>query len=206
MNVARKLARSDARLETGTVERTAPALEVRLGDEAFTAKRAKSCLVEGEVGNRVLCAVEAHGVFVLAVLESADDGASTRLVSEGDLDIVSRGGRVAVRSTEGVDIAGAEVNVRGKKGTVAVEELGFLGRALRADVGKATLVAQELDAFCTRVMSRAKQVMRFVEELDQTRAGTIDQRARNTVAIRGENAVISARVLAKIDGEQIHLG
>ena len=33
-----------------------------------------------------------------------------------------------------------------------------------------------------------------------------DLRAQNLVAIRGENAVISARVLAKVDGEQIHLG
>jgi hypothetical protein len=49
-------------------------------------------------------------------------------------------------------------------------------------------------------------VFRFVEEIDQTRAGTVDLRAQNLMAIRGENAVISARVLAKVDGEQIHIG
>ena len=40
----------------------------------------------------------------------------------------------------------------------------------------------------------------------ETRAGTVDMRAQKMIGIRGENAVISARVLAKIDGEQIHVG
>jgi hypothetical protein len=73
-------------------------------------------------------------------------------------------------------------------------------------VAKVSLVAQEVDSVLTRLTQRAKRVFRFVEEIDQTRAGTVDMRAQNLIAIRGENAVISARVLAKVDGEQIHLG
>jgi hypothetical protein len=204
MTAAKKLAHSEARLETGTIERVGSTLEVRLATGLASATRAKSCLVQCDEGDRVLCAIERDAVFVLAVLVGASS--ETELVIEGDLAIQARGGRLAMGSDEGVDMAAPEVNLRAKKGAFAMEELGLIGRVLRADVGTATLVAQQLDSFCTRVMSRAKQVLRLVEELDQTRAGTIDQRARSTVAIRGENAVITARVLAKIDGEQIHLG
>jgi hypothetical protein len=73
-------------------------------------------------------------------------------------------------------------------------------------VAKIALAAQEVDSALGRLTQRAKRVFRFVEEIDQTRAGTVDLRAQGLVGIRGENAVIAARVLAKVDGEQIHLG
>ena len=100
----------------------------------------------------------------------------------------------------------AELHVRAGKGSVAVEDLGFFGKLVRAEVAKVALAAQEVDAVVTRLTQRAKRVFRFVEEIDQTRAGTVDLRAQNLMGIRGENTVISARVLAKLDGEQIHIG
>jgi len=138
----------------------------------------------------------------------------TRLATDGDLRIESSNGRVAVSSPEGVDLVSggavaltsAEVHVRAGKGSVAVEQLGFFGKLVQAQVTKVALAAEEVDSTLTRLSQRAKRVFRFVEEIDQTRAGTVDMRAQNLVGIRGENAVISARVLAKIDGEQIHLG
>jgi hypothetical protein len=105
-----------------------------------------------------------------------------------------------------VVMTGAEVHVRAKKGAIAIDELGFFGRLVQAEVTKIALVAQEADTILTRLTQRAKRVFRFVEEIDQTRAGTVDLRAENLIGIRGENAIISARVLAKVDGEQIHLG
>jgi hypothetical protein len=214
MTAAKKLAPPDTVLDTGTVERILDGtIEVRLRSEACRARRAKSCLVAPEAGDRVLCALEPEGAFVLAVLEGRE-GAPTKLAVEGDLHIQSRGGRVAVSSPVGVDVVtggdlamtSAELHVRAGKGSIAVEELGFFGRLLQAEVAKVALVAGEVSSVLTRLTQRAKRVFRFVEEIDQTRAGTVDLRAQNLVAIRGENAVISARVLAKLDGEQIHLG
>jgi hypothetical protein len=136
------------------------------------------------------------------------------VAADGDLELRARGGSVAVVGTEGVDlISGGDLgvtarglNVTAKQGSVAIDELGFFGRLLQAEVTKVALVAQEMDSVFTRLSQRAKRVFRFVEEIDQTRAGTIDLRAQNLVAIRGENTIVSARVLAKVDGEQIHLG
>ncbi len=213
MTAAKKLASPETYLESGLVERLGETIAVRLWTGTIEARRAKSCLVAPEIGDKVLCAIEADGAYVLAVL-AGSEGAKTVLAADGDLELRARGGSVSVLGSEGVAIVSGgdlavtsrELHVHAKQGSVAVDELGFFGRLLQAEVSKVTLVAQEMDSVFTRLSQRAKRVFRFVEEIDQTRAGTIDLRAQNLVAIRGENAIVSARVLAKVDGEQIHLG
>ncbi len=214
MTAAKKLGSTEMYLETGTVERIlSGTIKVRRGTGSYQARRAKSCLVAPEIGDTVLCASGPEGAFALAVLQGRE-GAPTRLAADGDLSIESSNGRVTVSSPEAVDLmsggtvalTSAEIHVRAAKGSVAIEELGFFGRLVQAQVAKVALAAEEVDSVLTRLTQRAKRVFRFVEEVDQTRAGTVDLRAQGLVGIRGENAVISARVLAKVDGEQIHLG
>ena len=213
MTAAKKLTRPETYLESGLVERLGETITIRLWTGILEARRAKSCLVAPEIGDKVLCAIEADGAYVLAVLAGAE-GAKTVVTADGDLELRARGGSVAVVGTEGVDlVSGGDLgltarglNITAKQGSVAIDELGFFGRLLQAEVTKVTLVAQEMDSVFTRLSQRAKRVFRFVEELDQTRAGSIDMRAQNLVAVRGENTIVSARVLAKVDGEQIHLG
>lgn len=220
MSAAKKLLGIEAYLETGTVTRganSAPSgltsdVEVTLATGTFPAAIAKSCLVSPDVGDKVLCAIDSEGVYVVAVL-SGRENAPTKIAATGDLQL-SATGRVSVRGASGVDVAGAgpvtiagpELHLRAQTGTVAVEEIGFFGRLLQAEVSKVALVAQEVDSMVTRLSQRAKRVFRFVEEIDQTRAGTVDVRAQSMLGLRAENAVISARVLAKVDGEQIHIG
>jgi hypothetical protein len=221
MSAAKKLNRAEAYLETGMVTQAGAAgemrgdhaIEVRLATGTFKAARAKSCLVAPEVGDKVLCAVDDEGVYITAVL-AGQDGAATTIAADGDLRLQARSGRVSVCGSAGVDlvsggavgVTGSAVHVRAKEGSVAVEELGFFGRLVQAEVAKVALVAQEVDSIVTRLSQRAKRVFRFVEEIDQTRAGTVDMRAQTLLGLRAENAVLSARVLAKVDGEQIHIG
>jgi hypothetical protein len=214
MTAVKKLVPQETHLETGTVERVlSGTIEVRSPAGTRQARRARSCLVVPEAGDKVLCAFDAEGGFVLAVLDGRE-GAPTRLAADGDLHLQSHGGRISVTSPKGIDMVtggdvamtSAELYVQAGKGSVAIEELGFFGRLVQAEVAKVALAAQEIDTVVTRLTQRAKRVFRFVAELDQTRAGSVDLRAQNLVAIRGENAIVSARVLAKIDGEQIHLG
>ena len=212
MTAAKKLASTEAYLETGRVERLGPTLGVRLGAATHDARRAKSCLVAPDVGDKVLCAIEPEGVYLLAVLEGESD--ATRITADGDLTLQARAGRVAIAGAAGVDlvsggdvaVSGAALHVRAQKGSVAIDELGYFGKLVRAEVGRVAVIAEEIDHVLGRLTQRAKRVFRFVEEIDQTRAGTVDLRAEGLLGLRGDNAVISARTLAKVDGEQIHLG
>jgi hypothetical protein len=202
---AKKQARDMPVLESGRVAATGPGLRVTLGYETFPAARAKSCLVAPQEGDRVLCAIEPDVVYVLAVLEGTDEK-TTKLSVEGSLEIAASGGRVTVTSSEGVDIAGPELRMEANKGAVFVGEMGFVGRLLRADVGKATLVVRELESFCTRALSYAKQALRVVEGQDSVRAGSVELRAEKSIAMHGESCLVGVRGLAKINGEQVQLG
>lgn len=211
MEAARKLVERRPELEAGSVERTTGGLAVRLASGVQGARRAKSCLVLPEPGDRVLCAIEPDRVYVLAVLEGR---AATRVSAEGDLTVDVPCGRLALRSAEGLDLLGArdvrlaadELEVSARRGTVLVGELGFVGRLLEAQAKKVSLVAHEVDAAVGSLFQRAKRAFRIVEEIDQLRAGTVDIRAERLAAVRAETTVIAARVLAKIDAEQVHIG
>lgn len=215
MSAIQKLQSRAAYLESGRVEGVAAGVvHVKLESGVLAAKRAKSCLVAPEVGDKVLCAVDPEGVYVLSVLEGREHDGVTTIASEGDLKLTARDGRVSVCASKGVDVVGGQdvavtgpqVHIRAQKATVAVEELGFFGKRVAAEMQRISLFAETLDSVFDRVHQKAKRVFRVIEEIDQTRAGIVDMRAQSVVGIRSENTVVSARVLTKIDGEQVHIG
>ena len=56
------------------------------------------------------------------------------------------------------------------------------------------------DDFWNRLASRT------VEGLDQVKAEQIDYAAQKTASMRGENTLVTAEELVKVDGAQIHVG
>ena len=199
-------------LETGVVRGTASGLVIELGGGPVAARRAKSCLVAPDAGDRVLCAVEGDQVFVLAVLEG-EAGATTRVVAEGDLKVQATG-RLGLGAGDQIEIDAAKegglfagkLHVRAQSAAAAIEELGLVGRSLEAHLQKAVVVAERMEARADRLVQRAKQAFRFVEALDQVRAGIFDLRAEGLAAVRGENTIVAARTLTKVDGEQVKIG
>ncbi|WP_438031617.1 DUF3540 domain-containing protein [Sorangium sp. So ce204] len=199
-------------LETGVVRGTASGLVVELGGGPVAARRAKSCLVAPDAGDRVLCAVDGEQVFVLAVLEG-EAGATTRIVAEGDMKVQATG-RLGLGAGDQIEIAAArevglfagKLQVRAQAAAAAIEEIGLVGRSLEAHFQKAVVVAERMEARADRLVQRAKQAFRFVEALEQVRAGVFDLRAEGLAAVRGENTIVAARTLAKLDGEQVKIG
>lgn len=164
--------------------------------ERVTACRAVSCLVEPEPGDLVLFGGAASRLYVLAVLERAG-GAPVCLAVAGDMEIAA-GGRLALRS-ESLDVAATT-------GAVTVGALSLAGGKVSARFGAMTLVADAIESLVTRLMTRAKRSYRFVEESEQLRAADIDYRAEGHLHLRGETSTVQARVLVKMDANQIHMG
>ncbi len=178
------------------------------------ARRAASCLLAPEVGDEVLVAlIPGRPSYVLAVLER-DASTPASLEVEGDLRIQATGGRVSLRGERGLDLATGgdttvvtgELDVRAARGNVVLERLSYLGSAVLAEVEKVKVTTVSLDTLADRVMSRVKRAYRFVEELDQLRAERFDFVAEKTASVRGENTIVTAEKLVKLDGEQIHVG
>jgi len=212
-SVARKITRDEPSLESGTiVDRSGRELRVRADGADFSAARAKSCLVDPEVGDAVLVARTAAGSWVLAVLEGARE--ATSLVAEGDLEIRSRAGRIRIGSDVGVEMTSpAEVSVVAARfglhavdASAVFERMTLIGAKLRADVGAVKTIAGAIDSVVERVTQRAKRVYRYVEEFDQLRSAHIDYAAKGIACVRGENTVMTAGECVKIDGEQVHIG
>ncbi len=176
-------------LEYGTVLCTEGELTVSLNAGARAARRAKSCLVAPDRGDRVLCAREGDTVYVLAVLGGAPSSA-TRIVADGELEL-----------------SADTLRLRAKSALVALGALRVLGRSLDAHFAdKVELFAERVESRATTLVQRTKQAFRFIEALEQVRAGVFDLRAESLAAIRGENTIVAARVLAKLDGEQVKIG
>jgi hypothetical protein len=199
----------------GTVTVAGPdGLAVRTdGGVVLVARRAVSCLVAPEPNDRVLVASRGRECFVLAVLARAP-GAAVELTAEGDLAVrlpqgaltLSATGDVAVLSEREVHVVARGVGVQAAEGTFALRTMALVGELLHADVRQVKAVAETVDSVIDRVSQRVKRSLRFIEEIDLKRAEQVDHSARQTMHLRAENALISAHKLAKVDGEQIHIG
>ncbi|WP_437717506.1 DUF3540 domain-containing protein [Sorangium sp. So ce448] len=216
-NVARKIETIEPEAttqEAGRVVRAAGgAFVVATGSAEVEARRAVSCMVEPAAGDVVLVSVlPERGAYILAVLER--QGSDLCVVLDGDLHVKLPRGRFVLGAAEGVTLASGkevavvagEVKVNARRGSVLVESLSYLGTAVQAEIEKAKVKAAAFDASFERVTQRLKRVYRFVEEFEQLRAERVDYVAKKNMSLRGENTLVTAEELVKLDGAQIHLG
>ncbi|WP_437607690.1 DUF3540 domain-containing protein [Sorangium sp. So ce834] len=186
---------------------------VETEDGEVRAKRATSCLLEPATGDLVLLAVVNGARYILAVLER-EEGAPSRLVAEGDLQIRLQRGALGLSAPDGVHVhSGKDLSMvastfrlQAKEGHVALGLFSFVSKLVRGEVDRAKLVGRSLDAHLERLMQRVKRSYRIVEEADHVRADRIDYAAKGNLAIHSENAKITASHLVKIDGDQIQVG
>jgi hypothetical protein len=137
-----------------------------------------------------------------------------RWVADGSMEIRLPQGRFVVAAQEGVDLVSAKevsvtaggVRVNAAEGSAVIQQLSLLGSFVRAEFDRIKVLAASCDSVFDRLLQRVKRSYRFVEEHDQVRATQIDYVAQNNASLRGENTLITAKDLVKVDGEQIHLG
>ncbi len=181
----------------------------------FHAKRAVGCLVDPEVGDKVLFGGSlSDRLYVLSVLERAGDGGATRIRVQGDLVMQVKDGRYIVTAAEGVDLASGqeitltsrEIRMRAAEGQAFFERFSYLGKKLFAEAEQVKTVVGLFDTVLERFSQRVKRSYRFIEELDQVRARQIDYTSEENLRLRGKNTLVTAKSLVKVDGGQIHLG
>ncbi|AKT40634.1 DUF3540 domain-containing protein [Chondromyces crocatus] len=219
-NLARKLTRHPVTLDEGTVvDVKEGALTIRIGDFDCVARRARSCLVAPRVGDEVLISFGREGRgFVLAVLTGeerpGEEAEATTIEVDGDLEVRVGKGKLGLRAARGVNVTsgdslslvGKALSVSALEGTVFVQQLGYLGDRLKAEVQAIKTVGSVCDAVFERVSQRVKRSFRTVEDIDHLKAKKIDYAAETTMALRAEHAVVHAEELVKVDAKQIQLG
>src|SRR6202012_3994257 len=109
-------------------------------------------------------------------------------------------------SSQEVSVVSGAIRLNAVDGSVALERLSFLGKLVRAEIGKAKVFGETLDSMLERVSQRVKRSYRVVEECDHVRAEQLDYAAKKRLSLHGETAMLTAQHLAKVEGDQIHLG
>jgi hypothetical protein len=213
-SVAKKLEVRVVHQEFAEVLTAGEVFELAASTGRIHARRAASCLIVPEVGDRVLCAVESRGdAFVLAVLERKE-AASRATMELPERTVVRAAERLSLAANEGVDIVGggevrissAAVEVTSLRTRLASRALEVVGDAVGADLGRVKIVAKSIDGMMERLSQRIKRSFRVVEETDQVKARHLDYAAETVAHFRGEHTVITAKDLVKVNGEQIHVG
>lgn len=213
-NLARQRVESVATQEVGTViGSTGRSFRVRVGSGDYEAKRAVSCLVEPELGDRVLLALHDEGCHVLAVLDREGE-APTRIVAEGDLELSAPAGRFTVAAQEGVYVvtpgdaalASGKVSVTAEEGSMAIGTLSYLGEQLVAQVGRVKTVARSVESTADRWVQRLDRAYRFIAHSEQVRTQYYEINAKAALNLKAQTTIVSSGELTKINGGQIHLG
>jgi hypothetical protein len=202
----------------GTIVRVEGQIFVVRTDEGdYRCRRAVSCLVEPELHDFVLAGVhvsaqKSETAYVLAVLERESPDAT--VACEGNLDLKVKSGKLRMASAEGIDlvsskhvqIAATDFSVHASTAKVVAQEILAFGADMIGELATIKLKGGVLDKVFERVSERVQRSFRRVEEIDQLKAKQLDYVTEETMSLRSENMVATAKELVKVDGEQIHFG
>ena len=177
----------------------------------LVARRAASCLLAPEPGDRVVVALTPEP-FILAVLVRHGERAAeigfvgdARIVASGRLEL--RGEEeLGLRSRGAVSLLSRALGIRTGRTELFSQQLDAVVQRARSSFDELGIVSRLVDRVSERVSERAERVYRFVGELDQLRARHLDYRAAETAQLKGDSTVVTARQVVKVDGEQVHIG
>jgi len=209
-----------------------PAMAASAGRGFSTRGGASARLVEkdGEDGIEVR---DAEDRIVFAY--DADSGSGTLTVPGGDLKLHAPNGNIDLLSGKGircrgetVELAGVgrdtaaaatlalgqgvaelsspEVKVAAEHAEIAIRESTYRGDRLTVTVKQAKQIFGKLETVATRILERATDVYRQVENLQQLKAGRMRVLVKGACRIKGGRTSIGADDDVKISGRRIHLG
>lgn len=175
------------------------------------ARRAAGCLLAPCPGDRVVVLVGPEP-YILSVLERGD--VPPEIVLDGNARVRARGGALHLRGDHGVElttpktvsIVAETLSIKNASTEIFSRSIHAVAVKARASFDDLGMLAKTYDLIAERISERAERVYRFVSQLDQLRARHLDYRAEHSAQIKGENTVMVARQVAKIDGAQIHVG
>jgi len=213
-NLARALDKEENFLEYGTVKLAeGGAFRVEAESGVVAAKKSFSCLVEPLPRDMVLVSRAASGCYILAILERHGDQHAC-LAFEGDADLRVKQGRLRVAAQGGIDLVSAkdtalvspELSINSVQAEVNIQHLSFFGTFLEGQIQKIKLIGQACDSIFERVSQRVKWCYRWVDELDQLKAGQLNYLVKKLMSLRGKYSVLTAEKDVHIDGDKILMG
>ncbi|WP_164557811.1 DUF3540 domain-containing protein [Massilia atriviolacea] len=178
----------------------------------LTCKRAASCLLHPDTGDKVLVSGPSRQQsYLIAVLER--DSARTARVGVDGAMTIGYGGALQVLSDDAIrlesaslSLASGQLDIRADSAVVVAQELSYHGRQWQGALGVLRHTGQALEMLLDKVRQVARVCYRQVEQTDHLRAGQLDYQARDYVRLHGDHVMVTSDKLLKMDSKQIHLG
>jgi Protein of unknown function (DUF3540) len=201
----------------GTVRSLLADGQFAIEDEAGglrTCRRAASCLLKPQLGDTVLVSgPDAYRVFLIAVLEQAD-AAVSRIEVDGALVLggnahpvaIESEGEVRLRSGTRLAMSAEQWSMRAGSADCRTDALRLTAKEVEATTGTAKLFGKVFETVADRIVQMARNTLRIVDEMDQSRVRHLDCKASETVRIHGRHTTVTGQDLVKVDAAQIHMG
>jgi hypothetical protein len=178
------------------------------------ALRADSCLVEPDCGDSVL--VSAGGgnatAYVLAVLTRATpDCAELSLpgsvklhANQGSLRIEAQ--QIQLNAVEQVAIGAPRLSAEALTTELNFDRMNVSIRETHARFGVVRSLAHQVTSTVNRLVQKVHNSFRWIEDVDETRAGRVRMQVKERLHISAEHASLLADGHVRIDGKKIDLG
>lgn len=161
-----------------------------------TVTGVSASITRGAVDAEILRVVDADGRLLFE--HNTGTRVTVIVAPEGDLELRAPRGRVKIVAAQGFELETPSVHAR-------VGEARVEGRTLSTTFDRMKTLVGVLETRAGRILERAKNTYREVEELSQTRAGRLRLVADKTASMLGQRAVIKAREDVKIKGDKVYL-
>ena len=179
------------------------------------AIKAFSCLVQPDVGDRVLLSTDPTGdCYILSVLKRDVSVKETELTIPGDVSLHADSGSLRLSADQSlslsgnasIDVATDRITVNAHKGEAAIGKLTMIGRRLSSQIKRITSVARSVDHSFKRLTQRMENCERFVEDHEEVQTGSTRYLVEDTLTTHAGNTLNISEELHTMHAEQIHMG
>lgn len=178
---------------------------VRHAQRGWHCRLAASCLLQPQPGDEVMIAGEEARPWLLAVLTRADKRRPWSLGVSGDLHIAAQGA-LTLHGAERLELRGATLTLDADRGNCRIGRMRYRGKSLSSRVDVVCIVGKRLEAVWHTLVHISHHWLRKVTQTEHARVGQLDYQAGDYARIHGQNVMITAEAITKIDSEHIHMG
>lgn len=171
------------------------------------ARRAVSCLVEPQAGDRVLYLVEEDGRgTILHILSRAPGQPADVAVSNPDGALRLRGETVSLESPGAVTVSAGSVAVAAEKADVMAATLTMSGDTLQQIYGRTQTSARSMETMAERIVTKALDRIDIVDNTDNRHVGTLSVKVSGVLTQSSYTTVLVAEEDLRMDGKRVTVG
>ena len=169
---------------------------VKFDGVQYAAEKAASCLLAPHVGDTVLISgPNSASLYIIAIIKQAAPEQSELAVK----------GRLSIRS-EAISLQSKELQVKADTAQCVIDSADYVGKELRSTISISRIVGKVYEVIADRLSQMSRHSVKITEQVDQTRAGTIDYQADDSARIHSKYTMVTGKELVKVDSDQIHMG